>query len=139
MYYRNNGNSESEILQNEFTKYFQTAIANYKKKRHNKAEMRNSHVFYTDDPDQFRADEITDIFEQSDYLRNQFGNDALIYALSLLNERERNILMMRAVRQKSYEALAKEMDLSYKGVAAIYYRTLEKIRNEMDTGVHKEG
>lgn len=34
--------------------------------------------------------------------------------------------------EKGFEELAKELHLGYKGVAAIYYRTVRKIKNKME-------
>ena len=69
MYNKNNGKTESEILQNEFTSYFQTAIRNYKKKRLEKETVRDRHIIITDEPGQYRQQKETNIFEQSAYLK----------------------------------------------------------------------
>jgi RNA polymerase sigma factor (sigma-70 family) len=63
------------------------------------------------------------------YMRLQ--NEKLYLSLSQLTERERYVFFNRALDEKSLVVLAAELGLSYKGVAAIYYRTIEKIRNEM--------
>ena len=61
----------------------------------------------------------------------QLENDRLLYSLKELDERERQIFLARVLDDKSFEELAGVIGLSYKGVAAIYYRALRKIRNRM--------
>lgn len=58
-------------------------------------------------------------------------NDALLYALKKLNQRERYVFLSRVLDEKSFEELAEELNLGYKGVAAIYYRIIVKIKKRM--------
>lgn len=37
-------------------------------------------------------------------------------------------MLARVVEEKSFAEIAAEVDLSYKGAAAVYYRTLGKLR-----------
>lgn len=37
----------------------------------------------------------------------------------------------RVLDERSFESLAEEMGLGYKGVTAIYYRTIQKIKKKM--------
>ena len=61
-------------------------------------------------------------------LHMQLENDRLVEVLFALSERDKYIFLQRALGEKSFEMLAKEFELSYKGVAAVYYRTMQKIR-----------
>ena len=63
------------------------------------------------------------------YMRLQ--NEKLFWSLSTLTERERYVLFNRALDERSLEELAVELGLSYKGVAAIYYRAIQKIKKKM--------
>lgn len=61
----------------------------------------------------------------------QLENDKLLQALKELDERERQIFFARVLDEKSFVELASIVGLGYKGVAAVYYRALRKIRNRM--------
>ena len=61
----------------------------------------------------------------------QLEDSALIHALKEVNERERHIFLARVLDERSFESLAEETGLGYKGVAAIYYRTIQKIKKKM--------
>lgn len=63
------------------------------------------------------------------YMRLQ--NEKLFWSLSALTERERYVFFNRALDEKSLDELAAELGLSYKGVAAIYYRSVQKIKKKM--------
>ena len=71
-----------------------------------------------------------DMFEELPLLMH-LENDRLFYALKYLNERERYIFLERVLNEVSFEELAAELGLGYKGVAAIYYRTVQKIKKQM--------
>ena len=62
----------------------------------------------------------------------QLEDSALFHALKEINERERYIFFSRVLDNKSFEMLAEETGLSYKGVAAVYYRTVQKIKKKME-------
>lgn len=47
------------------------------------------------------------------------------------NDRELYVLLERAVEEKTFDELASELNIGYKGVAAIYYRAIKKIRDRM--------
>lgn len=64
------------------------------------------------------------------YVRLQ--NEKLFWALSTLTERKRNVFFACALEEKYYDKLAAELGLSYKGVAAIYYRAIQKIKKRMN-------
>ena len=62
----------------------------------------------------------------------QLEDSALLYALKELSERERYIFFARALDGKSFEVLAEEMEMGYKGVSAVYYRTVQKIKRKIE-------
>lgn len=57
---------------------------------------------------------------------------ALMRLLVTLPERERTILLSRAMENRSFAELADKYHMGYKGVAAIYYRTIQRIRKELE-------
>ncbi|MFQ8836553.1 MAG: sigma factor-like helix-turn-helix DNA-binding protein [Oscillospiraceae bacterium] len=49
-----------------------------------------------------------------------------------LQERDRMIFLSRALEERSFAELADEFHIGYKGVAAIYYRTIQRIKKELE-------
>lgn len=77
------------------------------------------------------VDETEDIYTQSTVFKEQLEDPTLDYALRKLNDRYRYILYARIFEERSFEEIGHELGLKYKGVAAIYYRALRKIREEL--------
>lgn len=132
MWQKNNGKSETEILQNQFTAYLATAVQ----------RRRNDYMQQLDRHQQIES--LTEDFSflpechiEQDMLLGfpilmQLEDSALLHALKELSERERYIFLARALDGKSFDVLAEKMGLGYKGVSAVYYRTVQKIRKKME-------
>ncbi len=135
MWQKNNGKSETEIVQYRFTAYLAIAV----KRR------RNDYLQQQD-----RRQQIESLTEDYPFLLEysieqdmllglpvlmQLEDSALLRALKELNERERYIFLARVLDDKDFETLAEETGLGYKGVSAVYYRTVQKIKRK--TGVMK--
>ena len=67
-------------------------------------------------------------------LMDVIENGALLEALQKLNERERQIFLARTLEEEDFETLGVKFELSYKGAAALYYRTIQKIRKSIEGG-----
>ncbi len=131
MWQKNNGKSETEIIQNQFTAYLATAVQ----------RRRNDYLQQMDRRQQIES--LTEDFMfmpecsiEQDMLLGlpvlmQLEDSALLHALRELSERERYIFLARAVDGKSFEMLAEETGMGYKGVAAVYYRTVQKIKRKI--------
>lgn len=121
MYKRNDGLTDDHRLQNQFTAYVQKAINNgcvdylFKKIRPLKAEIP------LEDMDDLVSEDTDFVLRLADY-------EDLRLALQKIKERERYILLARVVEEKSFAQIADELGISYKAVAAVYYRTLDKLR-----------
>ena len=128
---RNEGREQDEVLQNKFTAYLLSAVQRRK-------------ALYIDTL--VKAQQISHLIEETAmdstfkleqealqgiplYMRIQ--NEKLFWSLSHLKERERYVFFNRALDERSLDELASELGLSYKGVAAIYYRTIQKIKKSM--------
>ena len=132
MWHKNNGKSETEIMQNRFTAYLATAGQ----------RCRNDYIQQLDRRRQIES--LTEDFlfmpecsiEQDMFLGlpilMQLEDSVLLQALKELSERERYIFLARVLDGKSFETLAEETELGYKGVTAVYYRTAQKIRRKME-------
>lgn len=122
---RNNGSTEQEKLQNRFTALVTVSISrariNYLKK-----ESARAHRIYEMEDDKFAL-----IPDNDDFVSKLCDSDALSFALKQLEDRERYVLIARVLQERSFEDIASELGLQYKGVAAIYYRTTAKLRNTL--------
>lgn len=131
MWQRNNGKEEVEKLQNRFTAYLVTAV-HRKRAAYMNQRIKLIQMEYAAERDNWNYQEgvYHDMFEELPLLMH-LENDRLFYALKYLNERELYIFLERVLNEVSFEELAAELGLSYKGVAAIYYRTVQKIKKQM--------
>lgn len=132
MWQRNNGKTEIEIIQNQFTAYLTTAVH----------RRRSDYLQQMDKRQQSESPIENFLFAQESSIEEdmllglplfmQLEDNALFHALKEINERERYIFLSRVLDGKSFEALAEETGLGYKGVAAVYYRTILKIKRKME-------
>lgn len=76
-------------------------------------------------------DKSEDIFSQLPF-EMQWENEDLRRAVQCLSERERYVVLARAVTGCTFSEIADKIHVGYKGAAAIYYRSLEKIRKEVE-------
>ncbi len=132
MWQRNDGQDESEILQNHFTAYVMTAIQR-RREEYTETIWKRQKIEYLSAEVQieqgYNCEQM--LFKELPLLL-QLENDSLLYALKEINERERHVFLSRILDEKSFEVLAAELGLSYKGVAAIYYRAIAKIKKKME-------
>ena len=128
---RNEGHEQDDILQNRFTAYLLAAVQR-RKAQYIDTQVKTQHISML--IEETLADDAFDLEEQALQVMPLFmrlQNEKLFWALSNLSERERYVFFNRALEEKSVEELAGDLGMSYKGVAAIYYRTVEKIRRNM--------
>ncbi|MCM1235789.1 MAG: sigma-70 family RNA polymerase sigma factor [Ruminococcus flavefaciens] len=131
MWQKNSGKSETEILQNQFTTYLATAIQRRRSEYIQQAArlQQVEHMMETIYFDQ-GYDREEDLFYGLP-LFMQLEDSVLLHALKEIDERERHIFLSRVLDGRSFESLAEEMGMGYKGVAAVYYRTIQKIKKKM--------
>lgn len=131
VWYRNEGQEPDEILQNKFTAYVATAVQR-KKAAYIDSAMKSLQASLlieetvTDNTFDLEAEALKEV-----PLFMKLQNEKLFAALSELTERERYVFFNRALDEMSLEELACKLELSYKGVAAVYYRTVQKIKKKM--------
>lgn len=126
-----NGQIEDD-LQIRFTAYLITAV-----RRRRKDYM----TYGAKSGSQSREIPMEEIYAESPSLEEQLmkrlpwrdtiDDGALLYALEQLNERERYVFFNRVLNERSFDAIGAALGLGYKGVTAIYYRTIQKIKNKM--------
>lgn len=127
MFKKNNGSNENEILQNQFTSYLTLALNNARIDFIRAKIARLQREQTTDQYDLLLRQETyeIDIFME---------NEALSQAIKDIREKERYVFLARALEGKKFKTIAKELGMGEKGVAAIYYRTVKKLRDLMEGG-----
>lgn len=128
---RNDGKTENDILQNQFTAYLLTAVKRHKinyLRRREKLQRLETPLELQDFDLFVQAD--TDL-TQSLSLIEQIENPMLLAALMQARERELYIFLTRILDGRSFLDLSKELGISYKAVTHIYYRFIEKIKGMM--------
>lgn len=131
---RNEGSEQDEILQNRFTAYLFSAVQRRRAQyidEEVKAQKISSLMEETTMDNSFDLEKIA-LADMPLYMRLQ--NEKLLLALSQLTERERYVYFSRTLDERDFEELGAELGLSYKGVAAIYYRAIQKIKKKMKEG-----
>ena len=134
VWHRNEGRDSDDVLQNKFTSYLLSAV---KRRRalHIDSALRERKLgemiedTATDESFDFEAEYFWDA-----PVSMKIQNEKLYQALFELSKRERYVFFNRVLEEKSMDELAAELGLSYKGVAAVYYRTVQRIRNKMRGG-----
>lgn len=137
MWQKHSGQTASEETQNLFTAYLLTAVKRTRAAHFRKLYFRQDHEVPVEDLWYPITD--TELNEMDSFpLLQRLDNPLLWCALNQLSDRELYVLLERAVEEKSFDELASELNLKYKGVAAIYYRTIEKVKSAMKEGKRNE-
>ena len=63
---------------------------------------------------------------------SQIEDENLSTAILNLKPRERYVLLEHAIKERSYNELAVDLNVGYKGVTAIYYRARSKVRKQLE-------
>ena len=129
--FRNAGKDPDDVLQNRFTAYLLTAVqrkkTEYVNRKNNQAHLRILEECIT----------IESGFDlEQEALKNiplqlKLQNDDLLHAIAQLSDMEQYVFFKRTVDEENYTEIARELGMSYKTVAAVFYRTLDKLRKIM--------
>lgn len=130
MWHRNNGKEEAEVVQNQWTAYLVKAIKRRRNDYIEQISKGRTEPLPEETSGKTEYSIETYVFTGLPVMM-QLENAALFCALKGLTERERCIFLARVLDEKPFEELAEELGLSYKGAAAIYYRTIRKIKEAM--------
>lgn len=121
MYKRNEGLTDNDILQNQFTAFLSTALCNSRKTYLRSLYRRCRRECVTD--------EILSVcLEEEYYIEPSVDYPELYAALYSIKEKEHRVFLAHVLDEKGFDEIAAELGLSYKGAAAIYYRTIAKLR-----------
>lgn len=122
MFNKNNGSNEHDILQNQFTSYLSFAISNA---RIDFIRAKIARLKREQATDQYELLFVQEVFEMEVF----FENESLSQAIKDIREKERYVFLARVLEEKKFKTIAKELGMGEKGVAAIYYRTVKKLRD----------
>ena len=127
MLHRNKGSNEQDILQNQFTSYLSFAVSNARIDfiRAKIARLKREQV-----TDQYEIPLTQEVME----VEAIFENEALTQAIKDIREKERHVFLARVLDDKKFKEIAEELGMGEKGVAAIYYRTVKKLRDILEGG-----
>lgn len=125
MFKRNSGSNEHDILQNQFTSYLSFAV------NHARIDFIRARIA------RLKREQVTDrygsIFVEEGFDIEVFlENEILMQAMREIREKERYVFLARALEEKRFKEIAEELGMSEKGVAAIYYRTVKKLRDRLE-------
>lgn len=130
MIHFDNSSADSDQLLKRFTSYLYKALdhtmISYCREQRRQREIYNALIRTSPN-----TGDTEDIYLQSAVFRDQLDDPLLESALKNLNSRYFYILNARIIEGRSFEDIGEELGLKYKGVAAIYYRALRKIREEL--------
>ena len=132
MQYYNDGIGESNMFQNQFTAYLTKAIRSKKIQFLCSKERQKQHEISLDTQEYaLKIQSSSDMLESMSLL-DQIENTLLQQALHKLKARERYILFAKIFNERTFDELSAELGIGYKGIAAIYYRMINKIRKELE-------
>ena len=125
MFKRNSGSNEHDILQNQFTSYLSFAV------NHARIDFIRARIA------RLKREQVTDrygsIFVEEGFDIEVFlENEILMQAMREIREKERYVFLARALEEKRFKEIAEELGMSEKGDAAIYYRTVKKLRDRLE-------
>ena len=130
-WHKKNRNDPDDILHDTFIAYLATAVQRRRQlyiEQLQKAQRANNSLNRLLNARMFEAktDKETGL-----PLLLQLESEKLHNALMNLSERERYVFLAFVLDEKNYTQLAQELNIGYKGVAAIYYRTLKKLKDSI--------
>ena len=131
MWQRNNGQGDAEKLQNRFTSYLVTAVNRRRKDYMNQRNRRLRMECYLEDEAHLEFEKLA---QNNLPLFMQLEDETLAYALKQITDRERHVFLSHVLEDKGFDELSAELGITYKGAAAIYYRTVKKIKQKMGEG-----
>lgn len=139
MLFRKNSDKENNELQYQFTAYLVTAVRRRRQEIVQAQIRRNEREVSMDGLEHFcgaavqnpALDGMADLHVKS-FEDVYFENEDLERALQKLSERDRYVLFAKVVAGHSFDELAEELGIGYKGVAAVYYRAIRKLKKELE-------
>lgn len=133
MKFWNGGKSESNILQNQFTRYLKTAVQRRKINLFHAKNRVYSRECYDDSWQDIPGLITEDIYFNTSAQCDTIGLERTLYQVE---KRDRYIFFAHVLDERTFTELAAELGMNYKGVAATYYRVIHKIRDALRGDAH---
>lgn len=129
--------TRDEVLQNRFTAYLTSAVNRQRAAYIDKQICLQSIINIINIDLSNVEDESFDL--ETEALKSfpmhlQIQNEDLFLSIAELSERERYVFFNRALGELSLDEMAAELGISYKAVASVYYRTIQKLKRKMQGG-----
>ena len=124
---RNDGISEDDICQNQFTAYVVLAVKR-KRQAYIKKKIR-------DKEKQTKTEkELSKLGIEGDdvWIGLEIQKEELVDAMQQLKPKEHVIVVGYVFKRKSFRKIAQEMKLTERTVASLYYRSIKKLRTKME-------
>ena len=130
MWQRNNGQAREE-LQIKFTGYLIQAVR--------RTQRDYLKALYTYSNQETLTDTIfvvsqtleQEVMERLPLWEN-IESGALLYALKQLDERERYVFLAHVLDKRPFDVIGVQLGMSYKGAAAVYYRSIRKLKKSIE-------
>lgn len=123
--------TRDEVLQNRFTAYLTSAVNRRRAEYIDKLiKLQNQLSFNSANIVDKNFDIEEEVFK-SFPLHLQIQNEDLFLSIAELSEQEQYIFFNRALGERSLAEMAAELGINYKTVAAVYYRTIQKLKKRM--------
>ncbi|MCL2775254.1 MAG: sigma-70 family RNA polymerase sigma factor, partial [Oscillospiraceae bacterium] len=131
MWERNDGISESHILQNQFTAYLVTAI-----RRRKIQYMRSKIQIHQCEISLEIQEHLMSLLTEPDMhdnlpLLEQLENMKLREAMEQTKERDLHIFLLKALEGRSLAEIAAKLGIGYNTAASVYYRMIERLKKEL--------
>lgn len=123
--------TRDEVLQNRFTAYLTSAVSRRRAEYIDKLIQLQNHLSFNSDNIPDKNFDIEEEALKSLPLHLQIQNEDLFLSIAELSEQERYIFFNRALGELSLNEMAAELGMNYKTVAAVYYRTIQKLKKRM--------
>lgn len=133
MKFGNSGKGESNILQNQFTRYLKTAVQRRKIDLFHARNRVYSRECYDDSWQDIPGLITEDLYFNTSAQCDTIG---LERTLCQVEKRDRYIFFAHILDERTFTELAAELGMGYKGVAAAYYRVIQKIRDALRGNAH---
>ena len=126
---RNDGISKDDICQNQFTAYVVLAVRR-KRQSYIKKKQRDNEKESRTKKEAEKSEFITAGYDI--WSRMEPQNEKLMTAMQQLSLKERFVVTEYVLKGKPFKEIAQETDLTEKGVASAYYRSIKKLRAKME-------
>lgn len=116
--------------QNIFTAYLLTALQRRKNQYIAAQYRQDSKIVPLEGHDDLTIPDGNDLLSDLPFME-QIENPLLHHGLNLLDKKSQFVVMARIIDTLSYEEIALQLGMTYKGVTSLYYRAILKLRSSL--------